>query len=211
MSTIQARRAEPETLQADRVSLDMTGTVMTPDEFDSIEDWDEFYVYELIRGILVVSPSPSPLERGPVDYLAQILLNYQDRQPDRLALDATLSEHTIRVGSDRRRADRVIWAGLGRLLNFAEETPTIAIEFVSIGKRNRHRDYVEKRDEYLRCGVKEYWVVDRFQRCMTVFRDGEERRWVEPETYQTPLLPGFELVMAKLFGFIDRMAGQAGI
>jgi Uma2 family endonuclease len=210
MSTIQARRSEPETLPGLRISLDLAGTLMTPDEFDSIEDWDEEYVYELIRGILVVSPSPSPLERGPVDFLAHILLSYQDRQPEGLALDATLPEHTIRVGPNRRRADRVIWAGLGRLPNFAEETPTIVIEFVSAGKRNRHRDYVEKRDEYLSCGVKEYWVVDRFQRCMTVFRAGEERRWVETEIYQTPLLPGFELVMARLFGFIDRLAGQAG-
>lgn len=35
---------------------DLAGTLMTPEEFDSADDCDELYVYELIHGVLVVTP-----------------------------------------------------------------------------------------------------------------------------------------------------------
>ena len=86
--------------------------------------------------------------------------------------------------------------------------PTIAVEFVSAGKRNWIRDYETKRDEYLAAGVKEYWIIDRFDRTMTVYspgRDGPNIRLVqEAETYQTDLLPGFELPLAKLLAEADK-------
>src|SRR5205085_1598421 len=77
------------------------------------------------------------------------------------SLDATLPEQTVATGANRRRADRVIWAGLGRLPRRGE-TPTMIVEFVSRGRRDRVRDYEEKRDEYIAIGVREYWVIDRF-------------------------------------------------
>jgi Uma2 family endonuclease len=81
------------------------------------------------------------------------------------------------------------------------------VELVSAGKRNRQRDYVEKRREYIDLGVKEYWLIDRFDRTMSVFageRDAPTERIVrEKETYITPLLPGFKLPLARLFGVAD--------
>ena len=86
--------------------------------------------------------------------------------------------------------------------------PTISVEFVSAGKRNRERDDETKRDECLCVGVKEYWVVDRFDRTMTVFRaagSGPARRVVAAgETYRTDLLPGFELPLARLLPEADK-------
>ena len=61
-------------------------------------------------------------------------------------------------------ADRIIWAGLGRQPKPRRDIPTIAIEFVSASKRERRRDYAEKRKEYLAAGVVEYWLFDRFER-----------------------------------------------
>jgi Uma2 family endonuclease len=102
----------------------------------------------------------------------------------------------------------VIWAGLGRLPRPKVDVPTIAVEFVSAGKRNWLRDYEEKRDEYMALGVREYWVIDRFRRTLTVFRKAR-RKWQklvirEGETYQTPLLPGFELPLAELLAVADQ-------
>ena len=34
------------------------GTLMSPDEFDEIVDYDECYNYELIHGVLIVNPIP---------------------------------------------------------------------------------------------------------------------------------------------------------
>lgn len=178
------------------------GLRMTADEFDAA-DFEPGWRYELIQGVVVVSPAPLPEERDPNEELGRWLRNYQEFHPLGHHLDRTLHEHDIHVGADRRRADRVIWAGLGRRPD-AAETPTIAVEFVSQGKRNATRDYQEKRREYAAIGIREYWVVDRFRRSLTVFElGGGVRVFGESETYSTPLLPGFELSMASLFAAAD--------
>jgi Uma2 family endonuclease len=123
-------------------------------------------------------------------------------------LDLTLVERYIHLENSRRQPDRVIWAGLGRRPNPREDVPTIAIEFVSAGRRNWVRDYEAKRDEYLAAGVREYWIVDRFARTMTVYTPGAEapntQGLTETETYHTPLLPGFELPLARLLAEADK-------
>jgi len=119
--------------------------------------------------------------------------------------DDTLSEQYVRTSANRRRADRVIWAGLGRAPNPTKDMPTIVVEFVSEGKRNRRRDYIEKREEYLASGILEYWIIDRFGRTMTACRsDGPDVIVAHDGTYRTPLLPGFELPLARLLEVADR-------
>ena len=151
-----------------------------------------------------MSPATLINERDPNEELGHWLRDYRDRHPSGGALDLTLPEHDIFVGSDRRRADRAIWAGLGRLPR-ANETPTVAVEFVSAGKRNLLRDYEQKRIEYERVGVLEYWVFNRFDCTLTVFQAGENKQVLrEAQAYATPLLPGFELPLARLFEIANR-------
>ena len=59
--------------------------------------------------------------------------------------------------------------------------------------------------------MKEYWIIDRFHRTMSVFRrdppvTGVERvdTIAETQTYRTCLLPGFELPLARLLTVADR-------
>ena len=128
--------------------------------------------------------------------------------PKGRALDLTLPERIIFGPVNRRRPDRVIWAGLGRFPDEEQDVPTIIVEFVSGRRRDRLRDYEEKRDEYLAAGAREYWVIDRFRRTMTVFRNmpgGVDTLTVkEDEGYRTDLLPGFELPLARLLATADR-------
>lgn len=183
------------------------GMLMTPEEFDAVEDAERGYRYELIRGVVIVTPPADEGQRGPNEELGRLLLNYRDGHPLGAALDDTLPENYVRVEDDWRIADRVIWCGLGRRPDARTDAPTIAVEFVSAGTRNRRRDYVEKRRQYLRRGVKEYWIIDRFRRRMTVvFADDSERFVEEADTYSTPLLPGFELPLARLLAVADRWA-----
>ncbi|MFX3707999.1 Uma2 family endonuclease, partial [Streptococcus suis] len=76
------------------------------------------------------------------------------------------------------------------------------------GRRNWVRDYETKRDEYLQAGVREYWIIDRFVRTMTVYSPGDDTFQVqvvtENEIYHTPLLPGFELPLARLLAEADK-------
>ena len=181
------------------------GILMSAREFDRA-DFDENWVYELINGVLVVAPIPLESEVDPNEQLGHWLRTYKETHPQGSALDATLPERYIRVGQNRRRADRVIWAGLGRKPR-RNETPTIAAEFVSAGKRDRERDFETKRDEYMRVRIQEYWVFDRFHRTLTVFtrQGGRTRKRVfrEDQVYRTDLLPGFELPLARLFELAD--------
>jgi Uma2 family endonuclease len=114
------------------------------------------------------------------------------------------------VEDARRIADRLIWTGLGRRPHPRRDPATIAVEFVSPGKRNRKRDYEDKRGDYGTAGIAEYWIIDRFQRTLTVIRygpAGEEVRVVkEGEIYETPLLPGFQLPVARLLAAADEWA-----
>lgn len=188
--------------------LASAGIRMTLREFDRAE-FVEGWRYELINGVLVVSPIPLESERDPNEELGYLLRVYRDSHPQASVLNGTLSEQMVKTRRNRRRADRVIWAGLGRHPR-RSETPTVVAEFVSEGKRDRKRDYEEKRDEYREIGVQEYWIIDRFYRTMTVYvRRG--KRWQkrvvkETETYTTDLLPGFELPLARLFALADKWA-----
>ena len=97
-----------------------------------------------------------------------------------------------------------VWIGLGRVPDPHADIPALVAEFLL----NR------KRDEGLRgeaprihaLGVREYWVIDRFARTMTVFKNipGEPPVVVKAdETYRTSLLPGFELPLARLLKVAD--------
>lgn len=179
------------------------GMLMTPQEFDTASEWDPDYRYELINGVLIVSPPADIGERGPSEYLGHLLLMYQELHPLGHHLDGSVFEETVSTAVGRRRMDRAIWTGLGRQPRTMVDIPSIAVEFVSDSSRDRKRDYVHKRQEYEEIGVQEYWVVDRFRRQMTVFRGPDTQIVNEGDSYHTDLLPGFELVLAKLFAKAD--------
>jgi Uma2 family endonuclease len=184
------------------------GLLLTTAEFDRAR-FREGWRYELINEVLVVSPIPSRMVRNPNGELGYWLRNYQEEHPHGSSLDATIYAETIETKQNRRHADRVIWAGLGRDPE-ERETPTIVVEFVSAGKVNQERDYLAKRAEYREIGVREYWVIDRFRRTLTIFRFGgdsdQELVISEKENYETPLLPGFVLPLSRSLALADRWA-----
>jgi Uma2 family endonuclease len=186
-----------------RLDAGANGIYMTAEEFEAINDWDENYRYELIEGVVVVNPAVSTGEADPNDDLGHLLRSYQDSHPNGHVLDLTVYERDVRVGNNTiRRCDRAIWIGVGRDPDTRRDVPTIVVEFVSSGRRNFLRDFIDKRREYLAAGVKEYWVINRFTGSMHVFFPPGgltvERVVEESETYTTPLLPGFELPLARI-------------
>ena len=186
------------------------GMLLTPWEFDSA-DFEPGWRYELVNGVLIVNPPPSIKERDPNEELGHWLRTYQETHPKGSSLDFTVSEQTVHIGPHRRRVDRAIWAGLGRLPR-ENETPTITIEFVSPGRRSRERDYEIKRDEYRSAGVSEYWIIDRFDGTMTVFdfagREATEKTLSRRQNYTSRLLPGFKLSLSQLLKLADRWSDQ---
>jgi Uma2 family endonuclease len=192
------------------------GIPLTPDEFEAAE-FAEGFRYELIHGVLVVNAAPLEEERDANQELGYWLLAYQRSHPQGKSLDLTLPEHDLRTGRYVRRADRVIWTGLGRLprtrgLVRRRDIPSIVVEFPSARPADMRRDYDEKRVEYRDLGVREYWIFDRFRRALTVYR-WQGKRWAklavpESEIYATPLLTGFQLAVAALLAVSDRYTQQ---
>src|SRR4051812_23463680 len=150
------------TARRTRIGPRAAGRLMTSGEFDATPDsaWDGRYRYELINGVLVVTPPVGDAEADPNDDLGHLLRVYQEHPPPGAALDATMPERTVPTTANRRRCDRAVWAGLGRLPDTATDVPAVVVEFVSAARRDAVRDYETKRDEYLAAGVREYWVVD---------------------------------------------------
>jgi Uma2 family endonuclease len=185
------------------------GRLMTPEQFDALRP--EQFVgrnrYELINGVLIVTPPVSDAEADPNDDLGHLLRTYQETHPQGAVIDRTMPERTVPGTPKRRRADRVIWTGLGRVPDTRNDIPSIVIEFVSKKRSDALRDYETKRDEYLAVGVKEYWVIDRFRRIMTVYREGIAGPTydivTEAQTYQTDVLPGFVLPLSRLLAKAD--------
>ena len=190
------------------------GIPLLPDEFEAAE-FEEGYRYELIHGVLVVNAAPREEERDANQELGYLLLAYQRSHPQGKSLDLTLPEHDLRTKTQIRRADRVLWTGLGRLPRTRgpvrrRDLPNIVVEFPSARPADMRRDYEEKRIEYRDLGVLEYWIFDRFRRTLTVHRR-QGKRFVkltlpEGEMYSTPLLPGFTLDVSELLAISDRYA-----
>ena len=76
--------------------------------------------------------------------------------------------------------------------------PDIAVEVLSlseiaIGVNRKIR-------EYLQAGTKEVWVVDRENAEVFIHSKQSIRRLYAEDTLDTPLLPGFKIELAELFG-----------
>jgi Uma2 family endonuclease len=188
-----------------RLDASSNGLELSPEEFDAIDTWDEDFEYELIRGVVIVNPIPLEGEVDPNMELEYLLRTYQYLHPQGKSLDQSLPERYVYLpDGSRRKADRVLWAGLGRKPRPKKDVPTIVIEFVSVSKRDQLRDYVHKRREYLSIGVKEYWIIDRFRGNMTVFQSAGDLKVQRAEIYRTDVLPGFELPLARLLAVADK-------
>ena len=191
------------------LGLRSSGILMTPEEFDDLPDYvfRKGLRYELINGVLIVTPPAGNAEIDPSSELGHLVWYYKEYHPQGSIVDKALGEQTIYATPNRRRADRAIWTGLGRVPDVEKDVPSIVVEFVSPKKRDYVRDYETKRAEYLAIGVREYWIIDRFQRIMTVYLNRPERVVSlivkETETYQTDLLPGFILPIARLLARAD--------
>src|SRR5215204_3466312 len=88
--TRKRRRPEPEY----QFGIESAGILMTPVEFDDAdyEEFDPAWDYELINGVLVVSPIPLRQETDPNEELGYWLRTYQESHADGKALDKTLPE-----------------------------------------------------------------------------------------------------------------------
>ena len=181
------------------------GRRMTLDEFIG-SNFQEGWLYELARGAVVVTEVPG-IHHGRIVYrLNQLFVRYGDARPGVIHYQAAGSDCRVRLPGMQsdRHPDQAIYLSPpppGERL-WSRWVPGLVVEVVSAGGEDR--DYVEKREEYLNAGVREYWIVDPARRLLVVLtRDGEA--WSETtvalaEVHRTPLLPGLDVHPDALLG-----------
>ena len=177
------------------------GRPTTTEEFANAS-YDEPWTYERVDGRLVVmSPDGTGhvIQSVPWHYrLGAYALDHPE------IVQAVVGQAWVHIDDDNTRIpDIAVYLG-GPLeaLNIPDQVPDLIFEFVSPSKKDRRRDYVEKRADYQKIGVREYVIVDRFDKKVTVLTPGEdayqERILTPADVYRTPLLPGFEVVLAEV-------------
>lgn len=176
------------------------GRPMTLDEFDLAEGV-EGRLYELGRGVIVVTDVPGPSHFAQVEAMRRQLYRYDAAHPEVIHGTAAGSDAKILVDEDQseRHPDLLIYKTPPPDADvWSTWIPEIVIEIVS--PSSTRRDYDEKPGEYLAFGVSEYWIVDAAKQQVTVLRRSRgqwARSVVKPgETYQTRLLPEFTLDVA---------------
>jgi Uma2 family endonuclease len=181
------------------------GQRMTLEDFVDAE-FEGGWLYELARGVIDVTEVPAPNHGRIVRRVARLFIHYDDTHPGVIDYQAGGGECRIRLPGMQsdRHPDQAIY------LNpepkgprpWTRWVPHIVVEIVSPGGADR--DYVEKREEYLRFGVSESWILDPGKRRLLVLQragDVWEETAVLPGTvYQTRFLPGLEVRPEELLG-----------
>lgn len=84
------------------------------------------------------------------------------------------------------------------------EGADLVMEVVSDDSRSRERDYEKKRRDYASAGIREYWIVDPAEKCVTVLAL-EGKDYVQHASLQatgeatSKLLDGFAVDIARIF------------
>ncbi|MCA3005546.1 MAG: Uma2 family endonuclease [bacterium] len=147
--------------------LGYAGLRMTADDYLSLGETADRY--ELIDGVVVMSPSPSP-QHG--DAVAELI--YQLKAFARLQMPGArvLAETDLRLADTLvYRPDVMVFASTGQPARAAarlQSPPDLLIEVLS--PSSMQLDLVTKRDDYGRFGVREYWVVDPADGAVRCFR-----------------------------------------
>jgi Uma2 family endonuclease len=187
------------------------GRQMSLADFDQAEV-QEGYLYELGRGVILVSDVPKRRHLAQVLETRTQLTAYQFAHPNRIHAICSGSECKLLIGrfDSERHPDLAVYKTLPPEENedfWSTWIPELVIEVVSPG--SELRDYQEKREEYLAFGVHEYWIIDADKQEMLVLqRVGG--RWRErivrpPEIYQARVLPGLQFSCEQVF-----LAAKAG-
>lgn len=162
--------------------------------------------YELIDGELFVTASPfEPHQRVQLRFSRKLDEFAEEHDLGRVytaPFDVYLTLPGA-TGQTRVQPD-ILFVSKERLHiipDWVRGAPDLVVEILS--ESTARADVFEKRDVYRAAGVTEYWIVNTNDQTVMVyrFRTAQEPLVLSKEdTLTTPLLPGFELPVAYIFG-----------
>jgi Uma2 family endonuclease len=161
--------------------------------------------YEIIEGELFVSCAPGLTHQIVSDNIVYLIRSYLKSNPVGTVVSTIgliLTEYSGVIPDivffTHENYERVV---SGERLTSA---PDLVIEILSAGSENLRRDRVAKRRLYGKHGVPEYWMVDRDQQGVEIYRlQGESLELASTlqgnDQISTPVLPGFSCAASQIF------------
>jgi Uma2 family endonuclease len=159
---------------------------------------------ELSQGRLEVLPVPTTSHQMLLSYLNVLLWTFTTQRDLGMVLTAGTR---VRLWRGEIREPDIAFMRkehAERMINKYWKGADLVIEIVSGGSEDRKRDLRDKRQDYARAGIPEYWIVDPREERITVLRlegkkyevDGE---YATGETASSALLPGFNVDVTAAF------------
>ncbi|MBD2297941.1 Uma2 family endonuclease [Nostoc sp. FACHB-190] len=167
---------------------------------------DRNHRYEIIDGELFVTRAPHWKHQAICINIGTVLKLWSE--------ESGLGEVAITPGIIFADADNVIpdvvWASHERLAKVLDEAghltaaPELVVEVLSDGDKNEKRDRQAKLKLYSVQGVLEYWIFDRREQKVEVYRREKGVLKLVATLYSqdeltSPLLSGFSCIISKLF------------
>jgi Uma2 family endonuclease len=178
------------------------GSLVSSEDFADAY-FDEPWKYERVEGRLVVLAPAGEEHVNHSEPWRDRLGAYKLNRPD--IVQIVVSEAWLRVdgGTDRIGDIGVFLVPTGPVPKIPDRVPEMMFEAVSPDRVSRDRDYLVKRADYHRFGVREYVIIDRFKWTVTVLTHEPggyaERILSIGETYESPLLPGLSIALSDVF------------
>lgn len=167
-------------------------------------DLPEGQRYELVDGVVQMSPTPDMDHADSVDALLEALYEYRRAHPGAFVRATTRASVAIPEEETVREPDLAVYREWGEpgqgWVAWLKFVPILVAEVVSPGQAAR--DYRDKRDDYWRAGVREYWVIDPAAHRVTVLQRGQQQ-WQESaftpdQDAVSQVLPGFAVAVRRL-------------
>ena len=177
----------------------------TVDDLESLPETSDRF--EIIDGDLNVTRAPHWKHQSVAGRVHAQLLNW--------SMSSGLGEPVMTPGIIFSPSDAVIpdvvWASNERIETFLDDAghltgaPELMIEVLSKTQKDKDRDRKYKLKLYSIEGVQEYWILDREQALVEIFRreDGVLTKVLTlyaQDALTSPLLPGFSCGVGSLFG-----------
>ncbi len=160
---------------------------VTPEEFEAM-DKDERLTYELIDGVVMMSPSPSREHQTiSIKLSHKLMLNLAntDCQP--------LYEYDIKFDGNIFKPDVMVFC------HDNDDLPEIIFEILS--PSTRQKDILVKPIRYQAMGVKEYWIIDPKVKIIIVhdFINQTAESYGLGDTIQSKARPEISITVADIF------------
>lgn len=173
------------------------GFRLSAEEFYELPD--DSSRYELVNGVVVMSPSPTPAhQKVAAEIFTQLHLFLRGNPVGHVFYEMdVLLNSGVRGENDLVYKPDVIFVRDDKPISPNQRlslSPDLVVEIVSCGTRKR--DTIQKRADYERYGVREYWIVDPERESVAFLRliDGKYAEVdCRGDDFASEAVPGFVL------------------